>query len=80
MNSLLEAVIPAYLICGILYAQLQLKSRLAISSARNLDRDGLAWTVIPMILLSAALWPLWMVTGYFVKWWLIRKIERENRP
>lgn len=80
MSSPWHAVITAYLICGVLYAQLNMRSRFFSASARNLDRHGLAWTTIPMILLSAALWPLWMALGYFVKWWLIRKIDQENQP
>lgn len=78
MSTIWQILIPVYLAGGILYALQNMRSNLFKTSAKALEQSGLSWTAIPMLFLSAALWPLWLVSGYLVKWWLIRKIDSED--
>lgn len=78
MSTIWQVLIPVYLAGGILYALQNMRSNLFKTSAKALEQSGLSWTAIPMIFLSAVLWPLWLVSGYLVKWWLIRKIDSED--
>lgn len=73
-----QPLILAYLACGVVYAAINLKSSVARAGARSLDGHGLSWVLIPILILSAGLWPLWMASGYLVKWWLLRHVEEED--
>lgn len=80
MNPIWNVVTPLYLGAGVIYALVNMRSNVFTASAKSLEHHRMAWTVIPMILLAAALWPIWLVTGYIVKWWILRKLDQEDRP
>lgn len=80
VNSPWSIAIPLYLGAGLVYALVNLRSTIAVRAVRNLDDQRLGWTVFPMVILSALLWPVWFLSGYAVRWWILRKLDREDRP
>lgn len=80
VNSLWNVVLPLYLGAGVIYALVNMRSSVFSASQRSLEQHRLGWTVFPMMILSAGLWPIWLLAGYIVKWWILRKLDQEQKP